>query len=315
LTLLPIASTISELRFNLRGPRFMLNLYESVRTNPSFNRLEIGDLLFAEYTCPVASAKLDHWAHSDFLVHVLTGKKIWHTVDGSWASEAGDTLFFRKGASIIEQFFDVDFCLFMFFIPDGLVKSTVRELAPNLDGLVPAEQTSKSVARVENDVQLTGFFESMRAYFSGREKPSEPVLRLKLKELIVSILTGRRNLGLAAYFHSVARSELPPVAELMEANFRYNLSLEDYAKLCHRSLSSFKRDFQHHFHEAPGRWLLRKRLDYAASLLHNSNMNVSEVAFESGFENVSHFSRSFKERFKEPPNLYRVLSAPAVLSR
>ena len=101
----------------------------------------------------------------------------------------------------------------------------------------------------------------------------------------------------------------------MEANFRYNLSLEDYAKLCHRSLSSFKRDFQNHFQEAPGRWLLRKRLDYAASLLHNSNMNVSEVAFESGFENVSHFSRAFKERFKEPPNLYRVLSAPAVLSR
>src|SRR5215467_1613876 len=129
----------------------MLNLYESVRTNPSFNKLEIGDLLFAEYTCPVGSAKLDHWAHSDFLVHVLTGKKIWHTIDGNWASEAGDTLFFRKGASIIEQFFDVDFCLFMFFIPDALVKSTVRELALNSDAIVRDKETAKSVSRVEND--------------------------------------------------------------------------------------------------------------------------------------------------------------------
>ena len=35
-----------------------LNLYESARSKPSFNKLEIGDLLFAEYTGPVGTAKL-----------------------------------------------------------------------------------------------------------------------------------------------------------------------------------------------------------------------------------------------------------------
>jgi AraC-like DNA-binding protein len=293
----------------------MINLFESVRTNPSFNKLEIGDLLFAEYTCPIGSPKLDHWAQSDFLVHVLSGKKIWHTIDGNWNSETGDTLYFRKGASIIEQFFEVDFCLFMFFIPDDLIRSTVREFNLRSQEVLSATESIKSVARVQNDVQLTAFFESMRAYFSGREKPSEPVLRLKLKELIVSMLTGPRNRGVAAYFQSVAQAELPPVAELMEANFRYNLSLEDYAKLCHRSLSSFKRDFQKHFNEPPGRWLLRKRLEYAAALLHHSPMSVSEVAFESGFEDLSHFSRVFKERFKEPPVQYRLSLTPVELAR
>src|SRR5689334_7466500 len=57
-----------------RGLSFMVNLFEAVRSNPSFNKLEIGDLLFAEYTCPVSSPKLDHWTQSDFLVHVLSGK-------------------------------------------------------------------------------------------------------------------------------------------------------------------------------------------------------------------------------------------------
>jgi AraC family transcriptional regulator, exoenzyme S synthesis regulatory protein ExsA len=91
----------------------------------------------------------------------------------------------------------------------------------------------------------------------------------------------------------------------MEANFRYNLSLEEYAKLCHRSLSSFKREFQAHFQESPGKWLLQKRLDYSAALLRGSRMNVTEVAFESGFEDVSHYSRVFKERFGIPPMAYR----------
>ena len=51
---------------------------------------------------------------------------------------------------------------------------------------------------------------------------------------------------------------------------RAELRLEEYAKLCHRSLSSFKREFQSHFSESPGKWLLQKRLEYASSLLRNS---------------------------------------------
>lgn len=283
----------------------MLNLYESVGTNPSFNKLEIGDLLFAEYTCPVGAAKLAHWSHSDYLVHVLSGKKVWHTSDGMWTAEAGDTLFFKKGGSVIQQFFEVEFCLFLFFIPDSLVRSTVRELGggatPNHAVVAPI----KAASRVQNDVGLSAFFQSMRAYFSGREKPSEPLLRLKLKELIVSILTGRSNRSLSAYFQSLARCEAPSVAEIMEANFRFNLSLEEYAALCHRSLSSFKRDFRRHFQESPGKWLLRKRLDYAAAVLQSTRTQVTEVAFDSGFEDVSHFSRVFRDRFNRAPSAYR----------
>jgi AraC-like DNA-binding protein len=100
------------------------------------------------------------------------------------------------------------------------------------------------------------------------------------------------------------------VAEIMEANFRFNLSLDDYARLCHRSLSSFKREFQTHFQESPGKWLLQKRLDHSAALLRTSKMNVTEIAFESGFEDVSHFSRVFKERFQASPMVFRQNSPP-----
>jgi len=59
------------------------------------------------------------------------------------------------------------------------------------------------------------------------------------------------------------------------------------------------------YEDANGKWLLRKRLDYSAALLRTSKMNVTEIAFESGFEDVSHFSRVFKERFDVPPLSYR----------
>jgi AraC-like DNA-binding protein len=290
----------------------MLDFYEAVRTNPSFDKLAIGNLLFAEYPCPVGKAKQDQWTRADFLIHALSGRKVWHTADGHWATEAGDTLFFRKGASIIEQFFEFDFCLLLFFIPDNLVKSTVRECAGSLPAPPRAGAPMPSAVRVESDVTLAAFLRSMRDYFAGRQKPSEPLLRLKLKELIVSLLTGGRNPVLAAYFQSLAGRAAPSVAEIMEANFRFNLSLEEYAALCHRSLSSFKRDFQRHFGEAPGRWLVRKRLDYAAALLRATELNVTEIAFESGFADVSHFSRAFRNRFKQPPSASRQAVAGAL---
>jgi len=59
--------------------------------------------------------------------------------------------------------------------------------------------------------------------------------------------------GAGAYFLAVSEHDAPSVRDIMEANFRYNLSLEEYAKLCHHRLSSFKRDFQTHFQEAPGK--------------------------------------------------------------
>ena len=287
----------------------MLNLFESIRSNPSFSRLEIGDLLFAQYTCPVGTARLGVWTQSDYLVHVVSGRKAWHASDGVWTAEAGDTLFFRKGAAVIEQFLEVEFCVLMFFIPDSLIRSTVRELAGSLPAGNRAGRTITCAVRVENDVALAAFFQSMRVYFSGREKPSKALLQLKVKELIVSILTGDRNPGLAAYFQSLARDEAPSVAEIMEAHFRFNLSLDEYAALCHRSLSSFKRDFRRQFQEPPAKWLAQKRLDHAAALLRATTLSVTDVVFESGFEDVSHFSRVFKERFQLSPSAYRQSAA------
>ena len=60
----------------------MLNLYEAVRANPSYSRLEIGGVLFAEYTCGVTARKLPNWTETDYLVNVVSGQKTWHTSDG-----------------------------------------------------------------------------------------------------------------------------------------------------------------------------------------------------------------------------------------
>jgi AraC-like DNA-binding protein len=104
----------------------------------------------------------------------------------------------------------------------------------------------------------------------------------------------------------------PPLPDIMEANYMFNLSLEEYSKIAHRSLASFKREFTELFKTTPGKWLTQKRLHYAHLLLRTSKKHVNEIAYESGFENSTHFSRLFKEKFGTAPLQFRKENLPSV---
>jgi transcriptional regulator GlxA family with amidase domain len=92
----------------------------------------------------------------------------------------------------------------------------------------------------------------------------------------------------------------------MEANFTFNLSIHEFARIAQRSEAAFKREFREYYKTSPGRWLIHKRLEYSRNLLTTSNKTVSEIAFVSGFENLSHFSRVFKNKYQLSPLQYRI---------
>jgi len=92
---------------------------------------------------------------------------------------------------------------------------------------------------------------------------------------------------------------------VMSENFLFNLKVEEFAKLSGRSLSAFKRDFNSTFNTTPSRWIKSKRLEHARVLLNESDLNINQVCYDSGFINVSHFIKSFKEKYAIPPHKYR----------
>ena len=283
----------------------MMNMYDEIRANLHFNKFVVGELLFVEYKCPIEQEAAGVWTPMDYFVHVLSGKKTWRTTDGAWTLEKGQTLFVKKGAAVLYQDFKDDFCVLVFFVSDSFSRDVVREVSGQLSVRHEAGALQKGAVIVNGDVTLAAYFQSMLTYFTGTEKPAETLLTLKLKELIVSILLGRNNPELSAYFQSLLKSDAPPLSQIMEANFSYNLALEEFARLSHRSLSTFKRDFRRYYNQSPGKWLLHKRLEYSAVLLKNPERNVSQVALDCGFEDLSHFSRAFKEKFGISPASYR----------
>ena len=133
----------------------------------------------------------------------------------------------------------------------------------------------------------------------------EDILELKFKELLLSILHNPDNAELKNYFLALRDQATSAIQDIMEHNFAYNLSIEAFARMTNRSVSSFKRDFQNLYKTSPGRWLMDKKLAHAKKLLLQTDNCISDVAFDSGFENAAHFSRLFKQKTGVTPMEYR----------
>lgn len=88
-------------------------------------------------------------------------------------------------------------------------------------------------------------------------------------------------------------------------NFRSDISLADaaqYVGLSPAYLSSvFSKESGIRFKE----YLNSVRFDYARKMLTYSDMNISEICFESGFDDYANFIRSFKNRFGSSPGRFR----------
>jgi AraC-like DNA-binding protein len=294
---------------NLRFAPAMINFYESVLQHPHYYRqFNCNESLITAFNCPMEArlmktkfAKL--WTQYNYLFYVVDGRKIWHTAEGVYDIQKGSCIFIRKGAFVLEQLWDIGFCVVLFFIPDDFICHTLQAKlgSPQRSGL-----NHKQVISLETSQTLEAFFLSMSSYFNQPKEPDALLLELKFKELILTIADNPLNKEMLSYFCSLVNEPRPiALQRLMADNFRYNLKLEQFARLSNRSLSAFKRDFQTTFHTTPGKWLLEKRLAYAMNLLLHSDKNINEIVSESGFETPSHFSRAFKLRFGMSPSSVR----------
>ncbi|MCG8494357.1 MAG: AraC family transcriptional regulator [Sneathiellales bacterium] len=83
------------------------------------------------------------------------------------------------------------------------------------------------------------------------------------------------------------------------------LSIAELAELSGRSLSSFQRDFKKEFKQSPGQWLQKQRLLHAHALIQNTKKSITEIAFDTGYESVSHFIKKYSDCFGQTPGQSR----------
>lgn len=65
------------------------------------------------------------------------------------------------------------------------------------------------------------------------------------------------------------------------------------------------RSFRKYMNMSPMTYINAKRLNYAANLLHHSDKDIIDIAYESGFQSLSHFYHLFKKEYQSSPLKYK----------
>jgi len=95
------------------------------------------------------------------------------------------------------------------------------------------------------------------------------------------------------------------VYNYVESNFQGAVSLEEVAGRVNMTLPAFCRYFKRLTNKTFTQFVNEYRIAHACRLLADEDLTISGVAFESGFNNVSHFNKQFKHFTNTNPRAYR----------
>ena len=91
----------------------------------------------------------------------------------------------------------------------------------------------------------------------------------------------------------------------IDKNFKSGLPLSYFEEFTHRSRYYILKEFKKYIGVTIHEYIITARISYAKELLKYSDLPVSEIAFESGMNNVTHFINLFKAREGTTPLAYR----------
>lgn len=101
-------------------------------------------------------------------------------------------------------------------------------------------------------------------------------------------------------------SRINKTFDYIESNLEKSMTLEELAKVANFSKFHFNRIFHSIVGETPFQFILRVRIERAATLIaSNKKESISEIAHKCGFSDISIFSRNFKNYFQVSASQYR----------
>ncbi|WP_374101466.1 helix-turn-helix domain-containing protein [Tsukamurella paurometabola] len=98
--------------------------------------------------------------------------------------------------------------------------------------------------------------------------------------------------------------------DAMDRHYAEPLDVPAVARIAHMSAAHFSREFAAVFGETPHRYLQRRRIERAMARLRDTDLAITDIAFDVGFGSSGTFSRTFRAIVGRSPSLYRREVAP-----
>lgn len=244
-------------------------------------------------------------AVSHFLVYIYSGEMLLVEKGREISVKAGECVFIRRDHRVSfikhplgdESFKSISLKFNKDFLRRSYQKLQSQSIPQKTNPL------KSSVVLLPKTPNLESLFLSMVPYFESDIEPQDELIEMKMQEGVISLLNIDEN------FYPTLFDFTEPwkidILDFLNKNYMYDLTMKEIASYTRRSLATFKRDFKKISDTPPQKWLIQKRLEKAYEMLTRQDKKVTDICFDVGFRNRSHFTTAFKKHYGyAPTNLF-----------
>ena len=182
----------------------------------------------------------------------------------------------------------------------------LKEIYNELPELFETSNSEAVIEKIPTNGLIDKYIESLLFYFENPLLADEPLMKLKLKEIIMLLLKTDKQISIMGLISDLFNPKSTSMKQVVESHWYSDISVDELAHLSNMSLSSFKREFKKSYNETPARFIKVKKLKKAANLLRVSDHSIADITYECMFNNPDSFSTIFTRYFKVSPKVYRL---------
>ncbi len=145
----------------------------------------------------------------------------------------------------------------------------------------------------------------LREVFKGHKPAFELQLKSLLLELVYLFASHENTLvNDSGWDSSKSKEKLLQLNEWLDQHFAERFTIREMAEQLFMSQESLYKLMTSTMGCSPISYLMRYRLNRAADLLYTTSLSVTDVCFQTGFQNISYFIRAFKKQYGCTPGQY-----------
>ncbi|MEH6765413.1 MAG: AraC family transcriptional regulator [Aequorivita antarctica] len=294
---------ILSMEHSLRKHRESRKIYTLVENRTTYNA-EYAELNIFETHRPAEKVSLTF----DFpvIASMLTGKKIMHLKNlPDFEFLPGESVVMPANEEMI-----IDFPIARKDSPTqclalGIDPEKITEVANKFNQLVSIEEENNNwnldkgaASHLTNQIEVNYLIERLVTTFTHNSTSKDVLLDLMIQELIVRLLqTKAKQSILNDSLNIFSDTRIGTVVKYIKENLTdRSISVDQLAEKAYMSSSSFHKKFKNTLGISPIDFMNSEKIKFAKKLMkENKNILISEIAFKSGFNNVSYFNRQFKK--------------------
>ena len=172
------------------------------------------------------------------------------------------------------------------------------------------EVLSAAYDEFDQNVRATGAASQNKIVFC---QPNGTTLPIVLSNYVLRDMRGRVIGTMGVYYQANEDwsvewvSPVKAAVDHIHAHFAEEITADELARLCHVNVNRLRQIFEQNLGVAPMAFLINYRLNQAKQLLEETDMKITDIAQQTGFFDLSHFTKAFRKSRGLTPGAYRRL--------